>query len=238
MKSYLFTAFLASFFAAPPRIPITPLPPLFSYLQEDPLLGPLPAIKESLPAPTDCRPLDIMVMIDNTLSMQNYSVLIRNQVQDFINTIFSARPDSRIALSTSADRPHPYSLVHPFTNNIPSLQKALGKISTVSGIDTPEGYAHALRLASNEAWNPEAYRLLILYADSETRSSPQLKESIETAPFVPLIITTNKEAFEYWEKFAPVVSYSQKKSLTQIADDFLKQACSFYCFLPAQQQLF
>src|SRR3989338_596536 len=157
----------------------------------DPYTNSLPALQRSLPNNAACAPLDLMILFDSTSSMKLYINEAKQKGTTILQTIERMYPNTRYAIETVADAPaaggsstdRPYTLIAPFTTTISSAVQAIQSITLANGGDGPEAYPHALRMASNEAWRPNAYRIVILIADSIARNEAMLKESINHSNF-------------------------------------------------------
>src|SRR3989338_637487 len=175
------------------------------YLQ-DYLLGPLPKLKQQLPENKGCPPLDIMFLFDNTTSMENEIAQAKIVAQDTLGMISKLYPTVRFSISTVADAQHytdkPYQHLSNFTTNIEETLRAINSIRMMDGGDEPEAYPHALRYASNEAWNPLATRLVILIADSFARKDDLLRLSINESNFKLITLVTDENLLYYWAEFS------------------------------------
>jgi outer membrane protein OmpA-like peptidoglycan-associated protein len=169
-------------------------------------LPPLNKITETNPV---CAPLDVAFLIDCTSSMSEYIERAKTEGKRILTTVNSTYPGTRFSVGTVADSPEmggagdvPYVNLVPFTSDIGDAVAGINRISLMHGGDEAEAYPYALRRLSNEAWRPDAYRIVVLLADSTARDENVLADSVKNANFKLVALIANEANIPYWKRNA------------------------------------
>lgn len=176
----------------------------------DSITGPLPSLVNKLPNNPTCAPLDLMILFDNTGSMEPYISEAKVKGTQILDVINKTYPGTRFSIATVADSPRaggsagdqPYARLIDFTFNRTDAANAIRKISLANGGDTPEAYPLALRMASNEQWRPNAYRIVVLIADSVARDEKVLAEGARNSNFKLVTLMAQEPNIPYWKKYS------------------------------------
>ncbi len=171
----------------------------------------LPPLKQKLPAPKNCGKLDVMLLFDNTGSMASDIQQARYEGTGLLLKIQERYEDSRFAVATVGDFPErggsfdkPYEFVSGFTPGLNETVVAIDSIRLGSGGDFEEAYPYALRMASNEDWRPDAYRLVVLIADSTARDDYALYRSVQKSNFNLVTLATDESILDYWKQVSKI----------------------------------
>ncbi len=162
----------------------------------------LPSLIKKLPKTKKCEPLDVMVMLDNTSSMRPYIHQAQQKGVEILTTINKMYPKTRFAVSTVADFSAgdiAYDSRIDFNKDISKTVQAIRQIGLSGGGDAPEAYPFALRMASNENWRSDAYRLVVLIADSVAHDKNKLHQSVINSNADLAVLMANEHNVPYWK---------------------------------------
>jgi hypothetical protein len=117
------------------------------------------------------RPLDVLIVIDNTGSMRGVIEQARSDAAQVVNAVQQDYPDSRFGLATVADSDVSFRLVEPLSDQPDDVVAALvSPTSPVNAEDSgspglPEAYVRAVYEARALPWQSGAGRLIVLVND-------------------------------------------------------------------------
>jgi cell division protein FtsB len=138
-------------------------------------------------SPSSARPVDVMLVIDGTKSMQASLDAARDNIKTAIRALRIVSPQARVGVTVFRDKKErpDFRIEHKdLTDDEDSLRAFLGGIkaaSTSRDKDRPEwmcgGLEHAIQRAS---WRKGAVRLIAVVSDAATQS-PKAKRCVELA---------------------------------------------------------
>lgn len=147
------------------------------------------AVKDAIEAfnPGSARPVDVMLVIDGTKSMQASLDAARDNIKTAIRALRIVSPQAQVGVTVFRDkkeRPE-FRIEHKdLSSDEDSLRAFLSGIkaaSTARDKDRPEwmcgGLEHAIQKAS---WRPKAIRLIAVVSDAGTQS-PKAKHCVDLA---------------------------------------------------------
>ena len=167
-------------------------------------------------------PIDVVVVLDTTGSMQKSIDSMRANAIASIKKLKEKSDDIRLAVTTfrdlkiEADRPH--FLVKPFTSNLQDGFAFLNGLRADSGGDTPEDQLHGISLAL-ELWEKEGKtpdriptKIVIVVTDAPAHSPDSVGNTFESiakraaavdpAHIYPIIVGNDPNALAHAERLA------------------------------------
>ncbi len=123
--------------------------------------------------PRTASPVDVVLVIDATKSMQESLDTARENLKIILDTLREVSPRSRIGVVVFRDKkelPAMRLQVQPLTEDANKLEKFLAKIeatNTSRDKDLPEWLCGGLEEATKAKWSDKALKLMIIVSDAE-----------------------------------------------------------------------
>jgi Mg-chelatase subunit ChlD len=114
------------------------------------------------------QPLDLILAFDTTGSMRPWIQNVREKV-DYLSQGLFKLMDIRIALIGVGDHCDEQFMIqaHPFTSELPDMQRAVHDIRSTSGGDYPEAFECLFKELNDDArWHTDRPTVLVLITDS------------------------------------------------------------------------
>lgn len=108
-------------------------------------------------------PVDIVVVLDVTATMQVHINAVRDNITQFILSLVARGIDYRLALVLFSDV---IEKVYPFTNDVNEFVSWVSRVRAWGGFDEKENALEALRQATKLEFRPSANRVAILITDA------------------------------------------------------------------------
>lgn len=128
-------------------------------------------VNESL-AQSSHFPLDVLLLLDNTGSMDSIIENVKKRAAQFVRDVQKEHPGSRFAVATVADyddpagKGKPWVMEQPFTESPEQVAQAVGRIVTVDSSTAAEAYVRGLYEAQFIGWRGKTHKFIVFFGDS------------------------------------------------------------------------
>lgn len=125
---------------------------------------------EILPVNVPAVPIDLVLMIDSTNSMQAFLTEAKNKITAIVAEIKRIQPSAILRIAIVGYRDYidgisDHFVILDFVTDVPTVQLKLGSIVATGGGDGPEDIAGALQKVKNLTWTSTGCRVLIHIGD-------------------------------------------------------------------------
>jgi hypothetical protein len=117
--------------------------------------------------------IDILLLIDNTGSMEHIIGMIKTQIDDISSFLLANYPDVHIAIASiaehSSDPSHDaYRIVQDFTDDPAVLKRNIAtlRIDRKTNHDSPEAYLYGMSRSLELAWRKDSQKILFFIGDA------------------------------------------------------------------------
>lgn len=170
-----------------------------------------------------CPPLDILFLVDITSSMYDDIASVKKEISETMKKLAGYPAQIRYALSIVGDFPTirysndiPYLLISNFNDDHNEILRKLNSLEPYGGGDRPEAYAYALGKAVQEKWNPQAQKIVVIFADDKDHDEKELAAVIKNAPY-KLYSATSDQVAAYWQKYSPNVILGKRTLMDKLS---------------------
>jgi len=157
----------------------------------------------------ECEPLDVVFLIDTTLSMRDYSLKRTEALVRSASEISDRYPTTRYAVAAINEFAYNFrgpslsgfSILSPFSSNPGDAIKTTRTIFLYDGGDEPEPYYHGLEQVAAMPWRSGARRVVVLFADAYDHQEGHVRSALAKNPYT-LITVTTLSLQSYWGRLS------------------------------------